>query len=156
MKLITKHKFTVFVIIVYIIIVVFAFFINQTFFSNKNMPKWGDRLDGIEDVAIGSEQYVTMKLELEKNEKVEKVTYNLSGKTVNVVITVGEKVSKADAKKIGDTILKYFDDSQKAFYDFQVFVKKENVKLNDFPIIGYKHKTSTKIVWSKDRQVSEE
>jgi len=155
MKLIGKHKFTIFIIMIYIVIVVFAFFVYQTFWVNNNNPQWGNRLDGIEDVKIGSEQYKSMKLEIEKNEKVKEVVYDLRGKTINVVITVDDTATIAEAKKFGESVLTFFETKQLEFYSFQVFAKKTDTKLNDFPIIGYKHYTSPNLVWTKDRKVSE-
>ena len=154
MKLILKHKFTVFVIIVFCVLVVFAFFIDKMFFSNNGIPIYGNRLDGIEEVAIGSDQYTKLKTEISANKNVTEITYNLRGRTINVIITVTDKLSKADAKKIGANVLTYFDAKQLAYYDFQVFMKKVDVAQNDFPIIGYKHNNTKNLVWTRDRKVS--
>ena len=52
-------------------------------------------------------------------------------------------------------ILEPFNDSQKGYYDFQVFVTKESEAENNFPIIAYKHHNSSEFVWSKDREKTE-
>ena len=155
MKLVKNHKFTIFVIIIYIVAVVLAFLVYQIFWMANNNPQWGNRLDGIEEVVIGSEQYTEMKLELEKDEKIEDVVYDLRGKTVNIIIIVTDKTTIAEAKKLGSGVLKFFDDKQLSFYSLQVFIKKTDATLNNFPIIGYKHYSSKSLVWTKDRKVSE-
>lgn len=155
MKWVKKHRFTTFVIIIYSVLVVLLFFVYKIFFSANGNPVYGDRLDGIEAVVITEQQYEKIKEEMEDGTNISKISTNLSGKTVNVVITVGDNVTKDQAKGFGKKVLDYFDANQVAFYDFQVFIKKDNKELNDFPIIGYKHYKNSDFSWTKDRQVSE-
>ena len=155
MKWIRKHKFTTFVLFMYVVLVVMAFFVNKLFFSANGSPVYGDRLEGIEDVAVLDDQYQNMKKDMEDGSSISTITHSLSGKTVNIIITVGDFVALEQAKQFGNKTLEYFQAEQLAFYDIQVFIKKENKELNDFPIIGYKHYTKAGFSWTKDRQVSE-
>jgi len=154
MEYIKKNKLTSFVILIFIIVVILASYVYNTFFGSGRSEAYGDRLDGIEAVEITKEQYDNVKEKLMENEKVTKVTTDLQGKIVNIIMTVKDEVNKADAKKIVEGALKVFDKEQLAFYDIQIFVKKDNEELNDFPIIGYKQNGKDGLTWSKDRQVT--
>ena len=51
---------------------------------------------------------------------------------------------------MGTTVIEQFSDAEKAYYDFQIFIK--NVKnVEQFPIVGYKHHGKDNISWTKDR-----
>jgi len=154
MKYIKRNKLTVFVILIFIVVVILGAYVYNTFFGSGRSEAYGDRLDGIDAVEITKEQYDSIKEKLKENEKVTKVTTNLKGKIVNIIMTVKDDVNKADAKKIADGALTEFDKEQLAFYDIQIFVKKENAELNDFPIVGYKQNGKDGLTWSKDRQVT--
>ena len=156
MRYIKKNKLTSFVILIFILVVILGAYIYNTFFGSGRSEAYGDRLDGIEAVEITKEQYDSVKEKLKENEKVTKVTTNLKGKIVNIIMTVKDDVSKTDAKKIAEVALKVFEKEQLEFYDIQIFVKKENVELNDFPIIGYKQNGREGLTWSKDRQVTKD
>lgn len=156
MRYIKKNKLTSFVILIFILVVILGAYIYNTFFGSGRSEAYGDRLDGIEAVEITKEQYDSVKETLKENQKVTKVTTDLQGKIVNIIITVKDDVNKTDAKKIAEGSLKVFEKEQLEFYDIQIFVKKDNKELNDFPIIGYKQNGREGLTWSKDRQVTKD
>mgnify|MGYP006874657562 CR=1 FL=1 len=49
-----------------------------------------------------------------------------------------------------EEVLDEFKDNQKKFYDFQFFIDNES-NTEQFPIIGYKHRSIDSITWTKDR-----
>ena len=81
---------------------------------------------------------------------------NLEKIKEKILEDIGEKRFKhslrvADtAKSLANKVLEEFDADQKSFYDFQVFVKKDN-DASDFPIIGYKQNKKEGFTWTKDR-----
>ena len=152
MRYVKRNRLTIFILIIFTILVLIGAYIYNIFFVSGRKEAYGNRLDGIENVVIDDEVYNSIRTDLEANEKVTKVTTELRGKIVYVIITVADDVNKEDAKKIGETVSTY----QLAFYDIQVFVKKENAELNDFPIIGYKQNGAEKFTWTKDRQVTKD
>ena len=154
MKYIKRNKLTVFIIIIFAIIVIVGGYLYNMLFANGRSGIYGNRLDGIEEVEITDKQYKSIKSKLKENENVVKVTTDLKGKVVNIIITVKDEVSKEVAKNIAATSLKEFDKDQLKYYDIQIFVKKDNEELNDFPIIGYKQNGKDGLTWSKDRQVT--
>lgn len=154
MRYVKKNKLTAFIVVIFVFLVFLGGYLYNIFFSSGRREAYGNRLDGIENVEITDKQYDELKKGLKENDSVVEVTTNLQVKTVNIIITVKDEVTKDNAKKIGNTVLEYFDDDQLAFFDIQVFVKKDNEELNDFPIIGYKQNGNKSFSWTKDRQVT--
>jgi len=154
MKYIKNNKLTVFIIAIFVIVVIIGGYLYNALFGQGRSGIYGNRLDGIDEVEISKKQYKEIESKLKENENVLKVSTDLKGKIVNIIITVKDEVTKEQAKEIAGTSLSNFDEEQLKFYDIQIFVKKENEELNDFPIIGYKQNGKNGLSWSKDRQVT--
>ena len=125
MEYINKHKLTVFIIIVYIIVVAFAYFLYKLFIGNSGLPMYGDRLDGIEKVPITEEQIKQIKDEIEKEDFVLKVTEPyLNGKVLKVIITAADNASLEQSKQLSEKVTNALTQDQLAFYDIEVFLTK--------------------------------
>lgn len=155
MEYIKKNKLTTLVIVIFVVVVLIGAYLYNLLFTSGRRQAYGNRLDGIETVEITDKQYEEIKDKLTSNDNVTSVTTDLKGKIVNIIITVKDEVTKDDAKSIAATSLEKFDAEQLKFYDIQIFVKKDNDALNDFPIIGYKQNGKDGLTWTKDRQVTE-
>jgi len=150
MKFIKKNKFTFFIIIFFIVLLILLLQAKSLFFPNSGKANYGDRLDGL--VEIKQDTLTDASSTLKENEKVVDASISLSGRIINVIITIQDSVSLADAKGIGESVKESFDESVLNNYDIQVFVKKESISENDFPIIGYKAKKNEAFSWTKDRE----
>jgi len=153
MDLIKKNKYTIIAIVVFIILVFCLYQAKELFFPNTGKAIYGDRLVG--KVEVDKEVYKTVKSKIKENEKVKEVTTRENDKLINISIVVNDDTSIDDAKKLTDSILEPFTDSQKGYYDFQVFISKESEAENNFPIIAYKHHNSSGFVWTKNRDKTE-
>lgn len=153
MKWVKKNKFTVIAIIIFVVLAILGYKAKELFFPNQRTAIYGDRLDG--KVVVEEKTYDEMKQKISENVKVKSATVRENGRQINIMVTVNEDTSKADAKKIVDNILEPFSESQIGYYDFQIFIKKDSEEENDFPIIGYKQHNSSSFVWSKDRDKTE-
>ena len=154
MKYIKKNKLTVFIIIIFATMVIVGGYLYNMLFASDRGGIYGNRLDGIKEVEITTKQYKEIKKKLKANENVLEVSTDLKGKIVNIIITVKDEVDKDGAKTIAASSLEVFNAEQLKYYDVQIFVKKDNAELNDFPIIGYKQNGKEGLTWSKDRQVT--
>ena len=154
MKYVKKNKKTFIVIGIFLLFVILLIPIKIAFFPNNGKALYGDRLDGIEKVKITDSQLKKVKTTL-KDQPIVDATARVSGKTVEITITVEAEVSLDVAKDIGAKAIEPFKKDQKEYYDFQIFVTKEN-ESDQFPIIGYKHHKLDKITWTKDRTGSAE
>lgn len=125
MGYIRKHKLTSFIILVYIIVIGFAFFIYKLFIGSSGYPVYGDRLDGIEDVPITEEQIEKIENSILEDDAVIKVTKPyLKGKILKVVVTMADLAYAEFAKGHADKVTAFLTDEQKAFYDIEVYITK--------------------------------
>ena len=153
MKMVKKNKYTIIAVVLFIILVFCLFEAKQLFFPNEGKAIYGDRLVG--KVEVSKETYKNVESKVKENSKVTNVTVRESGKLINVSITVQQDTSIDEAKNLKTAVLEPFNDSQKGYYDFQIFVKKDEESENNFPIIGYKHHNSSDFVWTKNRDKTE-
>lgn len=149
MKFIKKHKIKLIVISIFLIItLVIAIGLVKLLYPNIGLSVYGSRLDGVEKYQVNDKRLNEVKTELTKNEKIVKVSNNLTGLIVNHIITVKKDVDQITAKTIADSILEQFSDEEKNFFDFQVFVVSEDKENELFPIIGYKHHSTMNLKWT--------
>ena len=145
---IKKNKYTSIAVVVFIALLLLLFIIYKAVMPSLGTPVYGNRLDGIEKVEITTTKMGELDGKIENEKYVSSCKTNVSGKTVDIVVTVIEKTKPKDAKKITDVILKEFDEEQVAYYDFQVFIKSENSKETGYPIIAYKNKSNDNFSYS--------
>ena len=143
-----KNKVLIIVFIIIIVILVALFWLYSLVAPDYRKSLYGNRLESIEKHKIKDDKINTIKKEVKSLDYVEKIDYNLKGKIMNFVIVVTKETSIQNSKKIGKDILEKLDANEKENYDIQVFLitKEEN---SSYPIIGYKHKTSDELVWTK-------
>lgn len=151
MKFIKKNKYTIIVVVAFIILVFVGAKAMELFFPNAGKAIYGNRLDGIQEVKIKNSKMEQILGEMKEDAMISEITQETKGRLVNFIITVNDDVSKENAKTLADRVIESFDDAQKTYYDFQVLIKKENKELIDFPIIGYRHHDNTAFSWTKDR-----
>lgn len=150
MKWIKKNKFMIIAIIFFIVISVVGYKALMIFFPSTNSAIYGDRLDG--KINVKKEVYDGIKTRISGQEFVKDVSVREKGRTVNIVVTIMDSTSKDAAKGLTNLVLEGFNESQIGYYDFQVYIKKEDKNENDFPIIAYKQHNSAEFVWSRDRE----
>lgn len=153
MKFIKKNKFTLIVIVLFIMMVIAGTKIKDLLVPNSGKAIYGNRLDG--KVALSDEMFTNMKNVLKEDEMINDLTYDIRGKLVNFTLHVSDDISIDAAKDKAHRIIENFSEEGRDYYDLQVFIVKQNEAFNDFPIIGYKHTKSDHFVYTKNRVVSE-
>lgn len=148
-KLFKKNKFTFFIIIFFLIVFALLYQVKGLFFPDGGEANYGDRLEGL--IEIKKEELTTIQDELKKETMVKEVTTTISGRILNIIVTVDKDVSLKKAKEIGATSKNYLTEEILADYDIQVFMKKDEKEENNFPIIGYKSNEDSEFSWTKDR-----
>ncbi len=149
-KFIKKNKSTVIVVSCCLLLTIFVFTIKLVFFPNEGRAIYGDRLADIKESKIKDSELEQVKSKLTEKEDIEKVSTHISGRILNILITVSEKTSIETAKTFTATIDEALSEEQKKAYDIQVFVMKTTAD-DKFPIIGYRHQKSDHYSWTKDR-----
>lgn len=152
-KYLKENKTVVAAVIVFLLAIIVAFLVKDFFFSGTENALYGNRLKGIDEVKVTSSEKSDVKKSLESDSTVKSAKCLVQGKIVNVIVTVNDDVGTDTAKSLADKVLESFNDDQKKFYDFQVFIQK-NSDSTDFPIIGYRQNTKTSFSWTKDRAAS--
>lgn len=155
-KFFRRNRYTCILLFIFILLVILGLKVKDIFVPDDSKAAYGERLKNIDKHPLTDELYSKVDEALKKNSSVVKVDHRLQGKTLNYYITFSEKTTVKDAKAIGDSILKSFDEDTLSYYSIQVYLIKEDEKLNNFPIIGMKHPESKSISWTKDREITVE
>lgn len=132
--------------IVCIIVIMLGLF--TSFYAGGGKNKYGDRLDGIEEVKL-SKSFQTDLVEFyEEQDKVNSTTVDVSGKIVYIVIDLKEGTTVTQAQGVATKGLKEFSEEELDFYDIQFILTSDKQKdSKSYPTMGYKNNNSTKIVW---------
>lgn len=148
MKTILRRKAKLIVALIILIVLVLALcIVYESIFANNN-SKYGNRLDGIEQVSIKVKQKNEIKKNVETLEMSSSVKVSLTGKILEVMIDVKDDTSLDKAKESYGKVMEKLSDEQKKYFDVQIFLNKKD-KDQSFPSIGYKHHNRENISWSK-------
>ena len=150
MKWIKKNKFTCLAILMFVLITIVGYKATQVFFPDTDSAIYGDRLDN--KVKVKKSVYDALKAKLSEQEFVKEVSVRENGRTINIIVLVNDSTSMDAAKSLAGMVTEHFTEIQIGYYDFQLFVKKEDKAENDFPIIAYKQHNSSEFSWTKDRE----
>ncbi len=150
MKTIRKNKATITCMLICTLFFVLGFAIYSWLFPNQGMPVYGNRLKDIEKIGLTEQNLKDASEKVKENKNVLSVSYDVKGKIINYIIKVGEKTAVKDAKTLTDVVYKAFDEKVQEYYDFQVFIEKDNAEAKGYPIIGYKNTKSSKFSFGKE------
>ena len=153
---ILRHKKTIILVFIFILLLVLVIKIKDILIPNETLFNYGPRLDEIDNYPIDENIYKKIDEEYAKNTNIVKTTHRVQGKIINCFVTLDDKATIADAKKLGDIIIKQFDEKSLSYYSIQVYMLKEKKELNNFPIVGMKNPKSEGLVWTKDREIVKE
>lgn len=146
MKVLKKYKWII--LIIFIILLIILVWLGKELFSIQDGALYGNRLEGIEAVAIDKSVKKDISDFLLSVEGIKKVNTNVHGKMFNILIWADETITIAKVKEISNTALTKCSTEQQNFYDIAFFIDyMEDSKKTDFPLIGYKNKNSKVIVW---------
>ena len=140
-------------IVIFILLVILGLKVKDILVPDEGKATYGERLKDISKHPVKEEVYKAIDEELLKNKSVTKVSHRLQGKTINYSITLASDVSVKDAKNIGESIIKGFSEDALGYYSIQIFLLKDDEKLNNFPIIGMKSPEAKTVSWTKDREI---
>lgn len=142
-----NRGFTVIILLALVLVIILTIIFISLLKGNSS-SKYGNRLDGIDDVKISKEEYDSVKKEVTDTDLVEDVSIRLQGKIVYTTIVLKSDTSVDKAKEIaGNTIDNYTEDELK-YYDFSYFLKwnkEEEITV----ITGNKHNNMESITWVK-------
>ena len=138
--------FIVFLLTFILLIFITVIFVKLLMGGSSN--KYGNRLDGIEEVKISNDTYDEVKTEITDTELAEEINIRLQGKIVYTTIVLKSETSSDDAKELASNTLDNYTEDELKFYDFSFFLKWEGEE-SDTVITGNKHKDLDEITWVK-------
>ncbi|MCI8498039.1 MAG: hypothetical protein HFG33_01370 [Bacilli bacterium] len=112
--------------------------------------KYGNRLDGISDVEIKSEDVTKMEESILEKPKVQDVTINIHGKIINFNIDFENDATLEEVKNVSIGCMELFEENYLNFYALQFLITKSSLEesSSNFPIIGYRNAGAATITWS--------
>lgn len=140
-------------LLITLLVIAIIFFMAIVIIILKNISlgsenEYGNRLDNIDKYPITEEMIITIKNEIGNFEKVESLNYNLEGRLANFIMKVDSSLSIEDARNYGNRIIERLNEDIKNYYDIQVLIDVSS-ESEQYPIIGYKHKTSKTLIWEQ-------
>ena len=144
------YKYRIVIALVFLLIIgVFGFItVKQYLYPDDKLTVYGNRLDGIDKVKITDEKKNEIIKMIKEKAGIKDAKIDIQGKIINVSITASEKENtKEEMQKLCTEILLKFSSEEIKFYDFQFFIKNEDLNYN---MIGYKNKISEEISYSDD------
>lgn len=139
-NLLSRHKILAVICLLALIVIIILFYMFCSIFVGGS-DKYGNRLDGIEEVEISKSEMSDIADAIAKDDSVDSAKVRLQGKIIYIDIVYKKDVSKDKAKEIAVKSLDNFDKKEKEFYDFE-YVLTQNVGDNEedtgFKITGAK------------------
>ena len=126
-----------------IVIGVIVYFVGQT-----NKDKYGNRLDGIENIKFEESDINSIKDSFLTNESVDTVEINVKGKLIYVNIIL-KKGTHAESESMVQSSLELFSEEVRNFYDIQFIVGNNDEEVTEnFPIMGYIKAGNSVVKWT--------
>ena len=127
-----------------LLIILTAIFINLLAGGSSN--KYGNRLEGIEEVKIAGDVFDGVETELVDSGLVEEASVRLQGKIVYTTIVLKGDTTVDKAKELAGATLDNYSAEELGFFDFSYFLKW-NGEESDTVITGNKHHNLEAIAW---------
>ena len=151
-----KTLFTLMIIALVCIVISIILLFKYFYFGNGG-TKYGDRLDGIENVEINKDRQNEIASKIEENDFVNNATILITGKRIDIRMVFVDKASLIDAEGVALKSLDNFSDEEKAYYDLEFTLKQEATeKTEGFLIMGAKNVNGSNLVWNNNNSTSEE
>ena len=145
-KWIKRNKGLSLVLLLTLILLIFIIVIFMKLLWGNSSDKYGNRLDGIEEVKIDNNTYNEIKSEVMDSGLVEEASVRLQGKIVYTTIILKSDTSVDKAKELATNTLDNYTSDELNFYDFSYFLKWEGED-TDKVITGNKHHNLDSITW---------
>ena len=148
MKHIKNNKGIAITLLIILIFIIAGIFLLKAFFPSGNA--YGDRLKGIEKVEFSKSEITKLEEKIKERDNIKNVSIDIKGRLINIIITVNKDTNIDDMKDYTKERLEIFDKEELEYYDVQFYLLNEDDESEDYPSIGYKHKTSDEIKWSNN------
>lgn len=138
LKELKQNKYTTIVFFIFLGLFIMAWLVYGMVMPSNSTEKYGNRLDGIEEVELKDDDLEDIVKKIEKNDIVNSASARVSGRIINVIVEVKEGTKISNAKKLTSDATKTLSKDELGFYDVQLFILNEKEDSKGYPIIGYK------------------
>lgn len=126
------------------------------FYFGNGGSKYGDRLDGIEAVAISDDKKSEVVNSIKESKNVKDATVTITGKIIYIRIAFEAGADLETSKSIAVKSLEQFSEEEKKFYDVHFTLVSEKTDTNEgFTIMGAKNVNGTNLIWNNNNTVSD-
>ena len=140
-KFYNKNKKLITILGIVILLLAIIFFTYKIFFTKSN----SDRFEGIKSHELSKKEIKEIKNTID-NESVKSVDVYVKSKIIRIIVTLDKDVEFDVIKDYANKSIGKIDKDNLKFYDVEFFVDTKD-KSENYPKIGYKHKTSESFVW---------
>lgn len=147
-KIWKENRILLMLFIVLILCFIAIVVVALTFFYSKNTSKYGHRLDNMELYPITDAVKDSFKAELQKNEHVQNIEYNLVGRVFYLRVNFAKDIKLESAKNLIIKNISIFGEDVLDYYDFNITLNSDN-----FTIMGAKNSNSENISWNNNNPV---
>ena len=157
-KIFKEHRiFTMLMAIVVVCLVLIITVLINVFYMGNGSNKYGNRLDGVDNVKISSSRLNDFENNVANNDKVKNVDIRVQGKIIYITMQLETGVELEEAEGIALKSLENFSEEESAFYDFNITLKQNSTDNSDgFIISGAKNKNGTGLIWNNNKVVEDE
>ena len=153
-----NRVFVILMGIVAICVIIMVALLAKYIISSNTGNKYGNRLDGIEDVKIEEKSKTEMSDKIKENDKVEDAKVIVNGKIINFIIKFKKDTSIEDMKSEAVKSLEFFEEEYRNFYDIEFLLQREVEEVEEdseeeqdqSAVIGYIKAGATTISWSNN------
>jgi len=113
--------------------------------------RYGNRLEGIEEVEISTGDLAEISSGLEEKDEVSSAKLRIQGKIIYVDISFIDSTKLEKGKEIAESVLSEFDEEELEFYDFSFMIKQvsEDEEKETWASAGAKNTKDSKISWTR-------
>lgn len=145
-KFLRKNKRLLKVGIIFILLLVLVVALYKVlFYSSAESSIYGERLRDIKESEFKKEEKEEIIEKSSEINGISTVKISVKGRLIKLIINYEENVSIDDIKNSMNSMLGYFSETVKGYYDITFYAKQNKEDKESYPIIGYKHKNKENI-----------
>ena len=149
MEFIKRHKTSLIIAVVCLILIILACFaVYRMFYPSNSKSVYGDRLENAP--AIDNNVIEQIKSSINGSGLVTDVKYKKKVATMRFFIYVKSDTDLDDAKELSDVILNSLSEEVITFYDIEILLTDPEGANKAYPAIGYHSKSADEFSWSSN------
>ena len=140
-----------------VICLVLILIVGIDYFFGSTKDKYGERLEGIQNVKITDKKIVELENKIKEDELIKNCEINQIGKMIYINIDFSEGITLVEAEGKALNTLEFFSEEELAFYDINYTLEQESTESNSgFIIMGSRNVNGSGLIWNNNTPVEDE